>query len=91
MDTRKEDDGPAKPPFKGAPSILYLIDNIPKDAKDTKYKVISHFQKRKRFKGGEVVEEEYLALGPSSALLLFENAEGESLGKSVCLYRGVVE
>ena len=83
MDLRKEDEDAAKLPRElappGAPSILYFIDNIPADAEKLKFVVISHFQKRKRFKGGEVVEREYKALGPNSALLLFENAEGNSL------------
>ena len=81
MDLRKEDEGGAKPLREGAPpgapSILYFIDNIPTDAEKLKFEVISHFQKRKRFKGGEVVEEEYQALGPNSALLLFENSVGK--------------
>ena len=82
MDTEKlaqEDGGSAKQPCKskGAPSILYCIDNIPNNT--VKFEVISHFQKRKRFKGGEVVIEEYQAVGSNSALILFENAEGESL------------
>ena len=83
MDLRKEDEGAAKPPREGTPqgtrSILYFIDNIPTDADKLKFEVISHFQKRKRFKGGEVVQEEYQALGRNSALLLFENAEGNSM------------
>ena len=85
MDLRKVDDGAEKPlregappgPALGAPSILYFIDNIPTDAEKLKFEVISHFQKRKRFKGGEVVQEEYQALGPNSALLLFENSVGK--------------
>ena len=76
MDSLKEEEGPVRTPAKGVPSILYFIDNIPEHAKDLKFEVVSHFQKRKRFNGGEVVEEEYQALGPNSALLLFESAEG---------------
>ena len=81
MDSLKEDDSAAKPPLKGisrgGPSILYFVGNIPQDAEKLKFEVISHFQKRKRFKGGEIVEKEYQVVGPYSALLLFENAEGE--------------
>ena len=77
MDSRKEEEGPGRTPAKGVPSILYFIDNIPGNAEKSKFEVISHFQKRKRFKGGEVVETEYQALGPNSALLLFESAEGK--------------
>ena len=80
MDSLKEDGGSAKPPLtgesRGGPSILYFVDNIPQDAEKLKFEVISHFQKRKRFKGGEIVEKEYQVLGPNSALLLFESAEG---------------
>ena len=65
---------------RGEPSILYIVDNIP-SAEKLKFEVISHFQNRKRFKGGEVVEKEYQVVGPNSALLLFENAGG----KSVCV------
>ena len=81
MDSLKEDDTAAKPPVtrnsRGGPSILYFVGNIPQDAEKLKFEVISHFQKRKRFKGGEVVEKEYQVLGPNSALLLFEDAEGK--------------
>ena len=83
MDSRKEDDGPAKPPLtlrKGAPSILYFVTNIPesltKDEKELKLELISHFQTKKRVKGGDIVKVESQALWPNSALLLFENAEG---------------
>ena len=81
MDSLKEDDSAAQTPptgvSRGGPSILYFVDNIPQDAEKLKFEVISHFQKRKRFKGGEVVEKEYQVLGPHSALLLFENAQGK--------------
>lgn len=77
MDSLKQEEDSIKTPPKGAPSILYFIGNIPENAESLKWEVISHFQKRKRFKGGEVVEEEYRALGPNSALLLFENGEGK--------------
>ena len=77
MDSLKEAEGPVRTPTKGTPSILYFIDNIPKNAEKSKFEVVSHFQKRKRFNGGEVVEKEYQAVGPNSALLLFESAEGK--------------
>ena len=77
MDSLKEAEGPVRTPTKGTPSILYFIDNIPENADKSKFAVISHFQKRKRFNGGEVVETDYRAVGPNSALLLFESAEGK--------------
>ena len=77
MDSLKQEEDPVKRPPKGAPSILYFIDNIPENAENLKWEVISHFQKRKRYKGGEVVTKEYHPLGPNSALLLFENAKGK--------------
>lgn len=77
MDSLQQEEGPVKTPPKGTPSILYFIDNIPENAESLKFEVISHFQKRKRHKGGEVVTKEYHPVGPNSALLLFENAEGK--------------
>jgi len=61
---------------KGAPSVLYLVDNIPNGTSVSR--LIAHFQKRKKHKGGEVVEEECKSLGPDSALLMFENASGKA-------------
>ena len=75
MDSPKEEEGPGRTPAKGVPSILYFIDNIPGNPENLKFEVTSHFQKRKRFNGGEVVD--YQAVGPNSALLLFESAEGK--------------
>ena len=79
MDSLKQEEGLVKTPTKGTPSILYFIDNIPENVENLKWEVTSHFQKKKRFKGGEVVPSEYRVLGPNSALLLFENAEGKLL------------
>ena len=84
MDSPKEEEGPGRTPAKGVPSILYFIDNIPGNPENLKFEVISHFQKRKRFNGGEVVEKEYQALGPNSALLLFESAEGKLMRLVTC-------
>ena len=77
-----KDDEPTLPSnnhckLKGAPSVLYLVDNIPSGT--SKSRLVAHFQKKKRHNGGEVVEEECKFLGPKSdsALLMFENASGK--------------
>ena len=74
---KEEEEGSVITPVEGA-SILYFIDKIPGNAEKLKFEVITHFQKKKRINGGDVVEKEYQAVGPNSALLLFENAKGKT-------------